>query len=239
MAENNIATAEVTINTSRVTGNVKKSGGNNSKELKVLTSILKSMKQSTAIAVKSSKLSLSGLAGAAGIAGGIGSVLTGIGVAIAGAVVGTQAAINEAGRTGGTTFNGVSSTGYFQKAVIDGEDKVIEVNERTGEIVNILTMREARERGILDANDEVYANVLASKGKWAENIKNLDVQGATLHLSLQQLIGLLDEEELAKRNMTEYNRLLQIRNEKLAESIRKLMVEELMLITILLVIVYK
>jgi len=66
---------------------------------------------------------------------------------------------------------GVSSTGYFQKAVIDGEDKVIEVNERTGEIVNILTMREARERGILDANDEVYANVLASKGKWAENIK--------------------------------------------------------------------
>jgi len=219
-----ISTAKVTINVNRNEGTQTKSGSKN--YLKEMASSLKDMKSN---AEKASKLNLSGFLGAGGAGGAavgassaaaLVSVLLAMGVSSAiiatilslvGGRVGGYEAVDESGEE-----TGVHVAGYYQEALVDGERRILEVNEQTGEVVRILTEREAIEKGILDENGKIYENMRAYRGEW-DNVRDQFTQhGKILKITGDELNSILSEEAKTLELKKEENRLQKIINERKA-----------------------
>jgi len=211
---NDVTAASVTVNVNRNSGSVstKKDSG----YLKSMSGSLKSLKN---LSAKGGKLSMAGLGSASAI------LATGklalAAAAVAAPFIAAQQSIDNNGRAGGHSYTNeygveTKTTGYFQDSIVDGERKILEVNERTGEVVDILTEREATERKILDENGQIYEGQRAYKGKWKEVKSTLTEHGTVLQLSGDELLNLLTEQEKSVFLQKEYNRLQIIINTRKA-----------------------
>ena len=203
-----VATGKVTINVNRGSTSGKGKISTNEKiDTKNLKSAAESLKDLKDISKKTSKLSMAGLLGAGGMSA---TVLTALAAAAAVAVsaLSGETLSMEVGRAGGS--NGTE--GYYQDALIDGERRILEVNEQTGEVVDVLTEREAMEKGILDETGKIYENYRAFKGEWRKITDGLTTHGNTLDLSSTELEGLLAAQEKSRLLQEEYNRLQRIVN---------------------------
>jgi len=184
--------AEVTVD---VSGN--KTGNSSSdkamiKELKDLTSLLKKGFSTGA----SGLFKGAGIFGAGELAsgglGGIGGALTG--GALAG-LLGLSATIPGSEALPGTIASGTS----FEKMIGGGgESLVAETDRTTGNILNILTEREAKERGILTATGRLQSKYDDQESKFDDLTKDLEKRKDAVVLSTDKAIelGILQDKEL-------------------------------------------
>jgi hypothetical protein len=183
---NDIVTAGVNINVSggisgRTSGSVKSGGRNNTE--KILKSLLSEFKSGNRMADQIAKKALSGFGGAA--SGG--SFMTGLTAAISGFVALTAAA--------GAAEKPEGQFSMFQKALSpDGQEKVLEFDQLTGEVVDIITMREAEKRGILTKTGEIRAKYAVTSKAIENNIGTLESQRDFLLISDAKLESISNEQ---------------------------------------------
>jgi hypothetical protein len=142
-------------------------GDDSSSYFRKMVDELKSLKD---IFSKATKLESAGLGG--GVGSALASLLKGQGGLFAGGVAGlgglgygvyqgSNAILNEAYQ---------SELGSYTN-VLSGEDKnpmIAKINEKTGQIEELLTVQEAQQRGIVDENGRVKSALQASSETWDE-----------------------------------------------------------------------
>lgn len=171
--------ASVTINT----GN---KGSSENGVVKLLKSLLSETKGLKDIFSKATKLSSSGLSG-----GGSSSLLSKLLTTGGGAVALGLASLT----IGGDTPQTASGTGLgFQEALIDGEKKILAVNEQTGKVQDVLTLQEATDKGILDEKGRVKDQWKTQSKIIQESIDSLGTYHGSLLISNQQLMDISSEE---------------------------------------------
>jgi hypothetical protein len=215
MAETNIATAKVTVESSRTSGSVKTSdfGGNDS--LRLLTEIRDALRNQTQVSEKESKMSLGGLGGM----GALSRMLSGAGGAFAGgALTGLGIGSGLADRRKEQERIGFGDSRFFE-AFVDGEQKVIEVNEKTGKIEDILTLQEAKYRQILDKTGQILPGLQAEKDLRDKIGSGLEMTLGIIDATTKQLEKSYSEaykQELYDERITEAKRAYAEKMEKLA-----------------------
>ncbi len=225
----NVSTAKVTINVNRNGGSTNDRSGSN--YLKSMDKSLKSLKD---VSSKSSKLGQAGFmtAGAKGLTGTGGGLLSFLLGSTAVSAAFAEWISDKIGRAGGSDYENESGgnvhvNGYYQEALVDGERRILEVNEQTGEVINILSEREAIEKGILDESGKIHENMRAYKGQWDKVRDEFEQHGKTLILSSIELESLLSEQQKSVLLQKEYNRLQRIINERKAREAHDKAVEYL------------
>jgi len=180
-----IVTAGVNINVSggisgRTSGKIN-SGGSSSTD-KLLKSLLGEFKTGNRIADGAAKKLLSGFGGKAA-----GGVLSGTGAALGLGAAGVVAGIGGLTALAGSADKSAEgSFAYFEKAIIDGEEKVVKMDQITGKVTEVLTTREAIERGIMDGAKNIKLKYSISTKAIEDNIKKLEKQGDYLVIGFQQ-----------------------------------------------------
>lgn len=186
-----VATARVIVNN----GN---SGVTGQTDNKVSTEMLKELKN---IGFSLKKMFSTG---ASGIASMFGAGAAGGTTALAGGVLAgsTVAAANEFSK-----WNfGQSGAQYgYEEAMIEGEEKVLKINQQTGEIIDVLTQQEARDQGILNEKDDIYENLKVSSAVYKENVKHLEHQKEKLIISADDLATISDLQGREKEIQREIN----------------------------------
>jgi len=136
--------------------------------------MLQELKKLTGIQDKSSKLSMAGM-GMSGIAG----VLT---------LTGIMRLIERVSPKSASNFNPEAEFGQtYEKAMIEGERKIIGIDNQTGKITEILTEREARERNILDEMDNIVYKYDSYDSVFDRLTKNTDKVGDWTVLNAETL----------------------------------------------------
>lgn len=220
--ENNIATASVNINVKGSSGKVKSTTNTTSnndidddnkkilKEIKNLGGLFRKsvdfqQKISNATSIFG-RLKMSGLGGAG--SSGLGGLLSGLGG------VGVGLAAGAAGLLSGSTSTSQNEIGY-QKVIQDGQEKVVKYNQKTDEIVAILTMQEAENQGILDKQGKIKSNLIISDEYWNNITKNLELQKGQVVITTDTLTQYGDATLRATSLQLEYNEMLEKRNAEL------------------------
>jgi hypothetical protein len=184
-----VATAKIQVNNSRNSGNV--SGGGED----VQREILSELKKMNDMGKKQSSMSASGLLKTGGILGG----LMGAALTIPGAVGGAADSFQY-----GT--NAQKDFGYSKVMTEDGQTQVAKINQTNGEIVDLLTMQEAVEQGILNDKFDIKEKHKVVSTKWDQNIKGLESSKDAILLSNEQLEKIADletEEKLIQKDINE------------------------------------
>jgi hypothetical protein len=203
MAEN-IVTAGVNVNIAgRTSGSPSKS--NNSDSL--LKSILGEMKLNNRILDVAQKKALSGFGGAGS---SLISAITNPIIAAIGGFVGLTA-------VAGSVEKPEGSFSYFTKALVDGEEKVLKMDQLTGQVVDVLTFREAIERGVMDETGKIKSKYQQTTNSIEKNISSLSKQRDYLILSEGYLDDIASEQLKQKLYDEDITRSKKIIAEKLAK----------------------
>jgi hypothetical protein len=177
--------ATVKINANRNSGQVQ-----GTSEIGKLTKVMTDFKNAF---VKNTKLSQSGLGGGGLLArGGLFGLLAGA----TGAVFGAEAERKK--QIGGPSQNQANDiTGFdpmtgsrnfdFDPATMNGEDVFVKTNSKTGEILEILTKREAEEQGLLDKTGKLSGYLDDANGIWDEQTKDAAAIGEKTILTKENL----------------------------------------------------
>lgn len=218
MVSNDIANANVKIVVSRDDENVNSSGSSQ----KVLKGIFDETKKGNAEITKQGKLGLSGLAKGGELLKSLGGgALAGIGAAVAG-ILGIDYAegrplapndqtpldISNAAMEGG--YGGEPTVMYaWEKAIIDGEKVVIRTNNKTGEILETLTLQEARDRQILDNKNQIVSSLQTNQSYYDTQLSHLKNDEGYYVLTsdiIKNISNLMLEDEEAQKAIVEARR---------------------------------
>jgi hypothetical protein len=215
MAGDEIAGATVTINTGRIEGDIggKESGGSN----QVLQKILETLKAGNAEFMKKVKKEESGLLSSVAGGGALSGLLKGgpLGLGALGVALGPLIKQFDKNLTG---------TGYLEQQGGDGSRNFVQIENRTGEIVDILTEQEAENAFILDEQGEIKKQYqLSGKALQMAN-KNLKMYDGVVLNTLEELESV---ENISKDVSDVYRKILSTKkailkaNEKILENLNK------------------
>lgn len=212
---NEIITAGITINLEGTSGQVV---GQSRETENLLKSILEEMRAMNTNQMTESRKKESGFFGDA--AGGLGlkSMLSTAGGALIGLLGGGfMAANNEAFTAGGPQQFPFT----FEKAITpEGKDVVIKVDKKTGEILEILTEREAKEKGILDETGKMTKK-FGKMNREAQNIYDTLAKSRDKYLLTDEFMNVMNVEQAKQVQIDkEITRLKQKIAENLAREAR-------------------
>lgn len=227
--EETIANAVVSVGVERTSGERTGPGGNNSnKYLKEIRDILKNQER---IAKKTQKLQQSGLLGgeskSGGILGTIGSVLGTAGGALTTGGLGAAGAIGSGLLVGGSTD--VAGDIEAVRALVDNKEKILLINKKTKELIDVQESRIKGEEFFVNANRNLSDTV-------EELLDDYDLIKNVVKISKEDLMKIGNEhvrqkmfqEEITKRDEETLNakvkqvELLNGINESLQEQARSL-----------------
>jgi len=178
-----VATAKIQINNSKNSGNISSSDGSD-----IQREILSELKKMNELNKKTSSMSASGLLGTAGKLGGIIGGVAGAASLLPGAIGGAI----ESYQSG---FQSQQDYGYSKVQTEDGENKVAKINQKNGEIVDLLTMQEAAEQGILDDKMDILNKHKVVSSAWDDHIIGLASNKDAIMLSNEKLLEIADLED--------------------------------------------
>jgi len=181
--------ASISVNLEGIEGNV--SGDSGSKE--ILTKILDELKRMNTESSRREKETKSGLFDALLNKSKIGGAITAGANVIAGA---------------GLAQNALGDLSQSFAAITDvetGERKIAEINEITGNIVDILTEKEAKDRDILDENGNIRRELRVQKLSQEEMNDSLDSQKDNVIITknvLDDILLEIEKQKLADKRIT-------------------------------------
>jgi len=150
---------------------------------------------------KESRTSASGIFGAGGLLKGAGGLLA----------LGALGLLGAASATGSTdpraTAERTQETS-FEKALIDGQESVVEVDRKTGDIVRILTKQEAIDQNILDSKGNIVREIDVSNRLWDESTKGLASYKDSVIINTENINEIAGLTEIQKQLFREINEQL-------------------------------
>ncbi len=228
-----MAGLKVKVNTDRSEGNFTNDDTNS-----LLKDILRAIEAGNKGEATRGKLDRAGL-GVSSLTGGLkgflatligGAATIGIGEANAGQKVGfgDQTPAQRAGASGvgygsqyaiGGALAGAESNqidNIFEKVRIDGENYVIEINEKTGEILNVLTEEAAVKAGILDINKKIKMELQTENSIFDNMTSNLESTRDALVLTGKDVDSIAVKTDAEKKLRQEIIELLAAQRDRLA-----------------------
>ena len=200
-----IVAASITINSDRTSGS--KISNTSSKDTQLLQKMLKEFKNMNNTITKSSKMGMSGLSG--GILGKLLGTVNGVvagGAALIGGALTSELELERKN----------DGTGY-QKALVDGEEKIIKINTTNGKILDVLTYQEARDLGILNLKGDIIHQHTLTKKELKKLNDKYKFQQDKMIITSQQVEAIASLEYAHKLQLEEQNRIQKIINQRLAD----------------------
>jgi hypothetical protein len=78
----------------------------------------------------------------------------------------------------------------YEEVIYEGENMIAEINASTGQINNLLTKDEAKQKGILDEKGEIKDELRDQKGVFNKITKELEKENGVVKLNKEQLLDL-------------------------------------------------
>ena len=183
--------AKIRINNSR---NNTTPGGDN-----INSEILKELKNMVFMMKKSSSIGMSGFMGGTG--GAVGAGVSIAALAMAADIAAEKSIVKRSGSAGGYDQSdyGNNPDESDVKEKLDGVEMVARVNDKTGQILEYMTMEEAAQKGILNDKNEIKGLMFDRKSKYQELNKDMDTEKDVV----SRIISSLKEELVAQEAITE------------------------------------
>ena len=182
MAENLAnANVEITVNKKGTTVS-----GDKDKSQRTLDGIFGAIKKGNASVGKFNKLLLA--SGILGLGATTLSLLTQATVA-AGATTGPGASMGIGSGIPGSGANAFS----YEEIMVDGEKQIARVSTATGEILEVLTLQEAIDQGILNEKGKIKDSLVIANEAWDEMVKDFPKQREYVKLTKDEYETLLDK----------------------------------------------
>jgi len=221
MADNIVTAATISLSGDR---GASVSGSNES--LSVLKDIRNSLRDLTMATQKETKLQQSGLLGSDFTSGGvIGKLLSKVG--------GTATSFLTAGYAGQQLFEDSAAAGGFplqgdlglkgsplyEKAFVGDEEVVLDIDRKTGEILEVLTIQEAKQKGILDDLGNLEDKYKTNLSIFDKATENLEKYRDSVELTAENYANIQTNTEAERKLQLEIGKLLIKKRDMLADEV--------------------
>ena len=208
--------------------NISKSGSGDSEDpSKGIDGLTKVMKDFVGIFKKGSKLGLSGIGGG-GAGGGFGARAiaaagtTGTVAAMIASMLGLQGDTSGVTTPGNVRAQGNFGASDFDKILTEaGEEMIVKTDTKTGAILEVMTMREAKEKGIVDKLGNISDGLDIQDGKFEDITEGLEDYKGSILVTDEVMKSLKGENEDAYTLMKEINAKLKTYRDSIPNKFKK------------------
>lgn len=184
--------ASITVNNSRNEGSI--GSGGSSEDTKILKQILAQLKEMNKQTMVADRKASSGFGGAAGTRGILSQLLSLVGVTAVGAAasaVGSVGAVlpGSTSLAQGRRNQGVSYTKYQGE---DGQQMIAQIENKTGDILDLMTLEEAQRKGIVDEAGRI-AEWLVNQNTEAKSIFNQMERVGDIYMATEEQLQFIKE----------------------------------------------